>query len=137
MYVPLQDPCRDEDRQVCAATRSLARAILRRLAANTAALEPRARAIVATKGDGPWVYDLWRLSGADGEDLKEFDPLGRPDPAWSKVAADMAQLIRLADLRTHPHGYYFVYPLEDPRDFTIILPTHSYGPAPRRNGSPA
>lgn len=135
MYVPLQDPCREEDRQVCAATRSLARAILRRLAVNAIAIEPRARAITLTMGGGPWAYDLWKLSDNDGKELKEFDLLGRPDPTWAKVAADAAHLIRLADLRTHPHGYYFVYPLEDVRDFTIILPAHSDGPVPRRNGS--
>ncbi|WP_435970260.1 hypothetical protein [Streptomyces sp. Qhu_M48] len=136
MYVPVNDPCGDEDRQVCAATRHLARAILRRLAVNATAIEPRTRGIVATMGGGPWLYDLWKLRDTAGKEIKRFD-LGRPDPAWSKVAADMTQLIRLADLRTHPHGYYFVFPLEDPRDFTIILPAHPHGPAPRRIGSPA
>ncbi|MCB8906809.1 MULTISPECIES: hypothetical protein [unclassified Streptomyces] len=135
--MPVKDPCGDEDRQVCAATRTLARAILRRLAVNATAIEPRTRGIVATRGGGPWVYDLWKLCGDDGEEIKRFDLTKRPDPAWGKVAADMAQLIRLADLRTHPHGYYFVFPLEDARDFTIILPAHPHGPAPRRIGSPA
>ncbi|MFE5970107.1 hypothetical protein [Streptomyces sp. NPDC056463] len=135
MYVPVQDPCRDEDRSVCAATRGLARAILRRLAVRAAVIEPRARAIVATMGDGLWCYDLWKLCDADGRVLKEFELLGRPDPVWSKVAADVAQLIRLADLRTHPPGYYFVHPLADARDFSVILPAHSSGPAPRTIGS--
>ncbi|MEV7279699.1 hypothetical protein [Streptomyces sp. NPDC093111] len=135
--MPVQDPCGEQDRQVCAATRSLARAILRRLAVNATAIEPRTRGIVATLGDGPWSYDLWKLCGEDGEEFKEFDLSKGPDPAWGKVAADVAKLIRLADLRTHPHGYYYVFPLEDQRDFTIVLPAHAYGPSPRRIGSPA
>ncbi|MGW6393285.1 hypothetical protein ACWFR1_22890 [Streptomyces sp. NPDC055103] len=135
MYVPPPDPCAERDRQVCKATRKLALAVLRRLARTTADIEPRIRTIVATQSGAPWEYDLWRLHADDGRLLTQFNLLDRPGAAWGKVIADVSYLIRLADLRTHPPGYYYVHPQPDSRDYAILLPTGPCGPAPRTIGT--
>ncbi|WP_063734411.1 hypothetical protein [Streptomyces sp. RTd22] len=128
------DPCPIADRQVCLATRDLARAVLRRLSVTAAGIEPRIKTIVATRADDFMGYDLWRLHGSDGRLLLRFDLLKNPGAEWVKLAADVSLLARLADLRNHPPGYYYVHPLSDPRDVAIPLPSNPRGLAPRAIG---
>jgi hypothetical protein len=133
--VKAHDPCPPGDRQVCETTRDLARALLRRMAEKAAGIEPRIRTLVATQGERPGDYLLWRLYGVDGRLLFQFDLLQRPDPIWSGVGADLSLIARLADLRTHPPGYYYVHPLPDRRDVAVPLPANPRGLAPRTIGS--
>ncbi|MEU8968929.1 hypothetical protein AB0D11_06570 [Streptomyces monashensis] len=128
------DPCRVADRQVCLATRDLSRAVLRRLAVTAAGIEPRIKTIVATQTDGPAEHALWRLHGDDGRLLLQFDLLKGAGAAWSALTADVSFLARLANLRTHPPGYFYVHPLPDPRDIAIPLPSNPRGLAPRTIG---
>jgi hypothetical protein len=127
------DPCRIADRQVCLATRDLSRAVLRRLTVTAAGIEPRIKTIVATQ-DSPGSYALWRLHGDDGRLLLQFDLLKEPGAAWASLTGDVSFLARLADLRTHPPGYFYVHPLPDPRDIAIPLPSNPRGLAPRTIG---
>ncbi|TQK44381.1 hypothetical protein FBY35_5885 [Streptomyces sp. SLBN-118] len=128
------DPCPIADRQVCLATRDLSRAVLRRLSETAAGIEPRIKTITATRTDGPRGYALWRLHGDDGRLLLQFDLLQEPGAAWNTLAGDVCFLARLADLRTHPPGYFYVHPLPDPRDIAIPLPSNPRGLAPRTIG---
>lgn len=128
------DPCRIADRQVCLATRDLSRAVLRRLTVTAAGIEPRIKTIVATQTDSPGSYALWRLHGDDGRLLLQFDLLKEPGTAWASLTGDVSFLARLADLRTHPPGYFYVHPLPDPRDIAIPLPSNPRGLAPRTIG---
>ncbi|WSQ08937.1 hypothetical protein OG604_14825 [Streptomyces sp. NBC_01231] len=127
-----QDPCPLADQRVCEATRDLARAVLRRMAVTAAAIEPRIRTLVATREEPG--YALWRLHGADGRLLLRFDLCKEPDPIWNKLTADLRLLARLADLRTHPPGYYYVHPLKDERDIAVPLPGNPRGLPPRTIG---
>ncbi|MCK7627264.1 hypothetical protein MUU72_29920 [Streptomyces sp. RS10V-4] len=128
------DPCPLADRQVCRAARDLARAVLRRLCVNTGRIEPGVKTLVATRTDTPGEYTLWRLHGNDGRLLLRFDLARGPGAAWSKVAADASLLARLADLRSHPPGYFYVHPLKDPRDIAVPLPANPRGLPPRTVG---
>ncbi|SED60520.1 hypothetical protein SAMN05428942_2117 [Streptomyces sp. 2112.2] len=128
------DPCPLADRQVCLATRDLARAVLRRLRVTAARIEPRIKTIVATRTDTPGEYGLWRLHGDDGRLLLQFDLLKEPGVAWNNLTGDVSLLGRLANLRTHPPGYFYVHPLPDPRDIAIPLPSNPRGLAPRAIG---
>lgn len=129
------DPCPIADRQVCLATRDLSRAVLRRLCVTAAGIEPRIKTIVATQADGPVEYALWRLHGDDGRLLLRFDLLKEPGAAWGALTGDVSFLARLANLRTHPPGYFYVHPLPDPRDIAIPLPSNPRGLAPRTIGT--
>ncbi|MGR3872736.1 hypothetical protein ACUXZZ_29775 [Streptomyces graminifolii] len=128
----MQDPCPLADRRVCEATRNLARAVLRRMAVTAVAIEPRIRTLVATRYEPG--YALWSLHGDDGRLLLRFDLLKQPDPIWDKLTADLCFLARLADLRTHPPGYYFVHPMTDERDIAVPLPANPRGLPPREIG---
>ncbi|WP_329318033.1 hypothetical protein [Streptomyces sp. NBC_01262] len=128
----MQDPCSLADQRVCEATRELARAVLRRMAVTATAIEPRIRTLVATREDPGYV--LWRLHGAGGRLLLWFDLTKQPDPIWNKLTADLCLLARLADLRTHPPGYYYVHPLTDSRDIAVPLPANPRGLPPRTIG---
>ncbi|WJV48934.1 hypothetical protein [Streptomyces flavofungini] len=128
------DPCPLADRQVCQATRDLARAVLRRLGETAAKVEPRIKTIVVTRIDAPSRHVLWRLHGDDGRLLLKFDPLRTPGAVWGGLAADASFLAALADLRAHPPGYYYVHPMPDPRDLAIPLPDNPRGLAPRSVG---
>ncbi|WP_172387146.1 hypothetical protein [Streptomyces sp. MNP-20] len=130
----LLDPCPLADRQVCQATRGLARAILRRLGHTAARVEPRIRTIIVTRADAPSRHVLWRLHGDDGRLLLQFDLLRAPGAAWDGLAADAAFLAALVDLRVHPPGYYYVHPMPDPRDLAIPLPVNPRGLPPRAVG---
>ncbi|MEV0444980.1 hypothetical protein AB0I84_21620 [Streptomyces spectabilis] len=130
----LLDPCPLADRQVCQATRGLARAVLRRLGETAAKIESRIKTIVITRADVPSRHVLWRLHGDDGRLLLQFDLLRAPGAAWDRLAADAAFLAALADLRGHPPGYYYVHPMPDPRDLAIPLPGNPRGLAPRTLG---
>ncbi|MFI9149447.1 hypothetical protein [Streptomyces sp. NPDC053367] len=124
-----RDPCPPADRQVCRASRKLARALLGRIAVNAHTLQPQIRTIVATHGDPG--YTLWRLHGANGRLLIQFGPYSRPGPAWGALIADLNVLAGLADLRTHPPGYFYVHHMSDPRDIAVPLPVRPRGRAPR------
>lgn len=128
------DPCPIADRQVCLATRHLSRAVLRRLSVTAAGIEPRIKTIVATQTDGPGEYRPWRLHGDDGRLLLQFDLLKEPGAVWNDLTGDVCFLARLANLRTHPPGYFYVHPLQDPRDIAIPLPSNPRGLAPRTIG---
>ncbi|MFJ4684679.1 hypothetical protein [Streptomyces sp. NPDC088789] len=128
------DPCRIADRQVCLATRDLSRAVLRRLSVTAAGIEPRIKTIVATQTDGSTEHALWRLHGDDGRLLLQCDLLKEPGAAWNALTVDVSFLARLANLRTHPPGYFYVHPLPDPRDIAIPLPSNPRGLAPRTIG---
>ncbi|GAA3304882.1 hypothetical protein [Streptomyces cinereospinus] len=128
------DPCRIADRQVCLATRDLSRAVLRRLTVTAAGIEPRIKTIVATQTDSPGSYALWRLHGGDGRLLLQFDLTREPGAEWVSLTRDVSFLARLADVRTHPPGYFYVHPLPDPRDIAIPLPSNPRGQAPRTIG---
>ncbi|MEV0257690.1 hypothetical protein AB0H82_25960 [Streptomyces sp. NPDC050732] len=128
------DPCPLADRQVCLATRDLSRAVLRRLSVTAAGIEPRIRTIVATQTDSG-KCTLWRLHGDDGRLLLQFDPLKKPGAAWDSLSGDVSFLARLANLRTHPPGYFYVHPLPDPRGIAIPLPSNPRGLAPRTIGT--
>jgi len=127
-----QDPCSLADRRVCEATRNLARAVLRRMAVTAVAIEPRIRTLVATRDDPG--YALLSLHGEEGRLLLRFDLRKQPDPIWGKLTADLCFLAGLADLRTHPPGYYFVHPLVDERDIAVPLPANPRGLPPREIG---
>lgn len=62
-----------------------------------------------------------------GRLLLWFDLTKQPDPIWNKLTADLCLLARLADLRTHPPGYYYVHPLTDSRDIAVPLPANPRG----------
>ncbi|MEU6475361.1 hypothetical protein ABZ858_00450 [Streptomyces sp. NPDC047017] len=128
------DPCPPADRQVCQATRDLARAVLRRLRVTAVKIEPRIKTLVATRAEAPGEYLLWRLHGDDGRLLFRFDLAREPSADWGKLAADVSLIARLADLRAHPPGYFYVHPLSDARDVAIPLPTNPRGQAPRTVG---
>ncbi|MEU9238557.1 hypothetical protein [Streptomyces sp. NPDC048385] len=128
------DPCPIADRQVCQATRDLSRAVLRRLSVTAAGIESRIKTIVATQAGCPGEYALWRLHGDDGRLLLQFDLLKKPGTVWGALAGDVSFLGRLANLRTHPPGYFYVHPLPDPRDVAIPLPSNPRGLAPRTIG---
>ncbi|MFG2022278.1 hypothetical protein [Streptomyces sp. NPDC048825] len=130
MKVP--DPCPPADQQVCAATRRLALALLRRIRVEATKIEPRIRTLIATRHDPG--YALWRVHDAGGRLLLRYDLLKQPDPAWDKLTVDLSLLARLADLRTHPPGYYYVHPLPDPRDIAVPLPANPRGLPPRTIG---
>ncbi|MFE9553140.1 hypothetical protein ACFYOD_06615 [Streptomyces sp. NPDC006703] len=133
MKPKLVDPCPPDSAQVCWATRRLARAVLLRLRAAAFAIEPRIKTIVATS-DGLVEYRLWRLHGDDGRLLLEFDLLREPGTEWKSLTRDVCFLARLADLRTHPPGYFCVHPLSDSRDIAIPLPSNPRGLTPRAIG---
>lgn len=128
----VSDPCPPADQQVCAATRRLALALLRRIRLEAIKIEPRIRTLVATRQD--LGYDLWLLHDAGGRLLLRYDLLKQPDPAWDKLTADLSLLAQLADLKTHPPGYYYVHPLTDPRDVAVPLPANPRGLPPRTIG---
>ncbi|WP_405889440.1 hypothetical protein OG427_02705 [Streptomyces sp. NBC_00133] len=130
----VQDPCPPADQRVCEATRDLARALLRRMTETAAGIEPRIRTLVATQSEHSGAYILWRLHGTNGQLLLQFDLLQESQPVWSKLTADLCLLARLADLRTHPPGFYYVHPLPDPRDIAVPLPANPRGIAPRTIG---
>lgn len=130
----LVDPCPIANRQVCLATRDLSRAVLRRLSVNAARIEPRIRTIVATQDGDPGDYALWRLHGDDGRLLLQFNLLQKQGAAWGPLTGDVSFLARLANLRTHPPGYFYVHPLADSRDIAIPLPSNPRGLAPRTIG---
>ncbi|MEU2558407.1 hypothetical protein ABZ626_03530 [Streptomyces longispororuber] len=132
--MPPVDPCPLADRQVCEATRDLARALLRRLSEAAARVEPRIKTIVATRDGDLRRYSLWRLHGDNGRLLFEFDPSRPPGAAWSALAADVSTLACLADLRLHPPGYYYVHPTPAPHDVAIPLLRNPRGLAPRTLG---
>ncbi|MGM9465350.1 hypothetical protein [Streptomyces murinus] len=125
------DPCPPADRQVCQATRDLSRAVLRRLRVTAVAIEPRIKTIVATRVDNSAGYRLWRLHGDDGRLLFRFDLAREHGADWGKLAADVSFIVGLAELHTHPPGYFYVHPLPDPRDIAIPLPANPRGQAPR------
>ena len=79
MRIP--DPCPPADQQVCAATRSLALALLRRIRVEAIKIEPRIRTLVATRQD--LGYDLRLLHASGGRLLLRYDLLKQPDPAWA------------------------------------------------------
>ncbi|MFI6054108.1 hypothetical protein ACIBCO_28955 [Streptomyces violascens] len=133
MNPKLVDPCPPDSAQVCWATRHLARAVLLRLRTAAFTIEPRIKTIVATS-DGLVEYRLWRLHGDDGRLLCEFDLLKEPGIEWKRLARDVCFLALLADLRTHPPGFFYVHPLPDPRDIAIPLPSNPRGLAPRTIG---
>jgi hypothetical protein len=53
---------------------------------------------------------------------------------WDRLTADVSLLAQLADLKTHPPGYYYVHPLPDPRDIAVPLPVNPRGLPPRTIG---
>ncbi|UNO42186.1 hypothetical protein [Streptomyces sp. MST-110588] len=130
----LVDPCRIADRQVCLAIRGLSRGVLRRLTVATAGIEPRIKTIVATQTDTSGSYALWRPHGDDERPLLQFDLFKQPDAAWASLTRDVSFLARLADVRTHPPGYFYVHPLPDLRDIAIPLSSNPRGHAPRTIG---
>ncbi|MGW2860952.1 hypothetical protein [Streptomyces sp. NPDC001205] len=127
------DPCPPSSVQVCSATRRLARAVLLRLRTAAHTIEPRIKTIIATS-DGLSEYRLWRLHGEEGRLLCEFNLLKEPGAEWKPLIRDVCFLALLADLRTHPPGFFYVHPLSDPRDIAIALPSNPRGPAPRTIG---
>ncbi|MEU4166166.1 hypothetical protein AB0F46_04670 [Streptomyces sp. NPDC026665] len=128
------DPCLVADRQVCQATRDLARAVLRRLTVTAVGIQSDIKTVVATQVHDSREYHLWRLHGDDGRLLLQFDPLKQSSDVWRTLAGDASLLGRLADLRAHPPGYFYVHPLPDPRDIAIPLPSNPRGLAPRGIG---
>ncbi|MFF3976991.1 hypothetical protein [Streptomyces sp. NPDC001828] len=96
-------------------------------------IEPRIRTLVATN-DGQAEYRLWRLHGEDGRLLLELDLIKEPGDEWKRLMRDVRFIALLADLRTHPPGYFYVHPLPDHRDIAIPLPSNPRGPAPRTVG---
>ncbi|WEH18170.1 hypothetical protein [Streptomyces sp. VNUA24] len=95
-------------------------------------IEPRIGTLVATRRD--LGYDLRLLHGTGGRLLLRYDLLKQPDPVWDRLTADVSLLAQLADLKTHPPGYYYVHPLPDPRDIAVPLPVNPRGLPPRTIG---
>lgn len=135
------DPCLTQDREVCNATRALARALVRRLAVGVLAIDPRVRIILVTwaneimDDDTPHTYQLWSLHDGSGVRTHDFSGTYEPlkDP-WRTVQRDANRLAMLADDPRHPSGYYYVHRVADLRDRVIILPANPRGPIPRTLG---